>query len=158
METFLQNNWKALVIAFFCVGVAIFGLAYALSNEGETNLPSVEQWDGYFTVSHKLTAEEYWSYFYNDNGAANYKFDDISVQVTGKVREVVIEPSRSAILLETPSTTQSIECRFNSKEALENIRVGDRVAIVGDGKARLRPRTENVVMVNCRIQKSRDVD
>ena len=94
--------------------------------------------------------------FNRDNAAASLKFDEISVQLTGKVRKVVSEGNKFVVILETSTNTRGIECQFSSGDAIESIKVGDQIVIVGEGRARKQPNTQNVELINCRLKPNGD--
>jgi hypothetical protein len=152
LKSFVRKNGKILFISLFFVALVIFGIAYLFSDDAEPSYRTAATTGNNFTASHKYTAEEYWIQFFRDNSAASLKFDEISVQLTGKVRKVISEGNKNALLFETSSNTLTVECQFQSKDAIESVKEGDQVTIVGEGKARKKPKAENVELINCRLK------
>jgi hypothetical protein len=150
-QEFVQKNWKALVLSIGILALVVFGIAFLFSDSSGPDTTNTPLGDGY-TVSHKLTAEEYWMQFNMDNAAAGLKFDGISVQITGKVRKIISDSPKGVVLLETSSSTRGVECQFSSDDAIQKIKVGDDVVVVGEGRARRQPKTENVVVAFCRLR------
>jgi hypothetical protein len=105
-----------------------------------------------FTSSQKLTAEDYWRAFAEDNAAASLKFDEISVELSGVVKSVSNDTARFTVFLETNSDLRRIECQFSSADAAGGIKAGDQVVLVGEGRARMKQNTDPV-LVNCRLKK-----
>jgi hypothetical protein len=148
---FLQEHWKIALIPIGLVIALIIVIVYSSSDDAGTNkYPNTPLGDG-FTVNHTLSAGDYWSQFEWDNAAASRKFDEVSVQLTGKVRSVVTEGSKNIVFLETSSGTRNIECQFSSGDGLQSYKWGDQIVLVGEGKARRKPNTD-VVLINCRLK------
>ncbi len=149
---FLQQHWKIALIPIGLVVALIIVIAYSFSDDEGTNKYSNTPLGDGFTVNHILTADEYWSQFYRDNAAAGYKFDESSVQLTGKVRKVIAEDSKYVVLLATSSSSRSIECQFWSGDGLESLLSGAEIVVVGEGRARRKPNSD-VVLINCRLKR-----
>jgi tetratricopeptide (TPR) repeat protein len=132
--------------------VVIVGLILASVLGDPKKVNSATTVDDGFKVSHKLTADEYWKQFAKDNRAANVKFNELFVEVTGKIKQVNSDPSKNTILLETSANTLGIECQFASKDALEGVTVGDQVVVVGLGTTRPKLNTD-VVLMKCRFRR-----
>ena len=127
-RTFLQKFGKTLLLpAGILMAVAVIILAALYEPTTPNNLDAAAK------NEYKMTAEEYWQQFVRDNGAASLKFEGNSVELTGRVRRVVKDASKPALLLVTTSGASSIECQFDSSEALQSVKTGDEVVVGGKG-------------------------
>jgi len=154
---FLQKNKAILIVSAGLLAAAIFGIAYLFSgDDAKTQLAEMKTNFTGDLFAHsserEFTSEEYWQRYSRNNAQANLDFDETTVQLTGKVRNAISEGSKNVLLLETSSSTHGIECQFSSKDTIANIQVGSEVVIVGQGTARKQPKTDDVVLINCRIK------
>jgi hypothetical protein len=146
----LRKYGKTVFLPIGLVVVAGLILAAVLGDPKTVNSATTVSAD--FTVSHKLTADEYWKQFAKDNRGASVKFNEIFVEVTGKVKRVNVEPSKNVVLLETSANSVGIECQFGSKDALASVKEGDEVVVVGMGTTHTKPNTD-VVLAKCRFRR-----
>ena len=151
-QDFLQKYGRTLLLPAGLVLVGIIILAAIFSGPSSEKVNLNAPIGNGFTVSHKLTADDYWLEFAKDNAAASLKYDEISIEITGKVSRVISEDRKRAVLLQTSTPGRCIECLFMNKAELGDVKAGDDVVIVGEGRSRSMPSTDPV-LDNCRFRK-----
>jgi hypothetical protein len=150
---FLARNGKRVLAAVAALGllaavlVGVFGGSGAPQHAGGDPLTAGQKW----------MAEEFWNQYARDNAAANRMFEEMSIELIGRVRKVVPDGPKPVVVLETPSQAYGVVCEFRSRDDLADLKQGDRVAVVGEGTARRQPNTD-VVLANCRLRKGAVVD
>jgi hypothetical protein len=140
----IQKYGKIALISGVVLAAAIFGIAYLFSNDPPPTFPPVT-----VKASKSLTAEEYYQAFARDNAQAGLNYDEMTIELTGKVKKV--EGSTNVVYLET-SSTRCIECQFGPRDSTASIKVGDQIVIVGEGKARKKPATDTIELLKCRLK------
>jgi hypothetical protein len=106
-----------------------------------------------YPVTHTLTAADLWEEFQKDNQAANAKFGGQYVQLSGKVRSVITDP-RSALILETSSEPNGVECVFASKDEISSTKPGSQITIQGECHGRTKS-DENLLLMICHLRKNK---
>lgn len=97
----------------------------------------------------ELSAPKLYSDFENDESAANTKYLDKIIQVTGAVREIIKEEDKVSIILEAGSLLGGITCELDdhSQHDISEISEGDQLSLKGICTGMLM----DVVLVRCII-------
>src|SRR5262249_12142096 len=102
-------------------------------------------------ITGKLSADELWQEYKQNPGAANRKFGNNLVVVSGKVSTTVVGKGPPRLVLTTPTGTRwGVECWFVSPDDLSGINAGQQVTVQGEVESRSKP-TENVRVTMCKI-------
>jgi hypothetical protein len=153
-KKFLNSKWGKRV----CLPLGAITLMYllylgfdALFEPSASDIAAKAKDIGYpVTPDNVFTSQQLWDEYARDNIAANRKFTDSFVEVSGKVRTVITD-KKLAVVLETSSSEAGIVCLFPVKDYFDGVRVGDQITIQGEGCARIAVNTD-VELNICKIK------
>lgn len=97
----------------------------------------------------ELSAADLYSEFENDESAANTKYLDKVLQVTGNIREIIKEDEKVSVILETGNLMGGITCELDgfSEHDFSAFNEGDQLSLKGICTGMLL----DVVLVRCVI-------
>lgn len=97
----------------------------------------------------ELSASDLYSDFENDESAANTKYLDKIIQVSGNIREIIKEEDKVSIILETGNLLGGITCELDdhSQHDISSLSEGDQLILKGICTGMLM----DVVLVRCII-------
>ncbi len=153
-KRFLNSKWGKRV----CLPLGAITLMYllylgfdALFEPSASDIAAKAKDIGYpVSQDNVFSSQQLWDEYARDNTAANRRFTDSFIEVSGKVRTVITD-KKLAVVLETPSSEAGIVCLFPVKDYFEGVKVGDQVTIQGEGCARIAVNTD-VELNICKIK------
>jgi hypothetical protein len=124
-----------------------------LSTPSAVSLAARGAREGYpIAPGNKLVVDDFWSEYAKDNKTANEKFAEKYVELIGKVRTVVSDSKKNAVILETASEKYGVECNFVTKGDIVGLQAGAQITIQGEVTSRAKPE-DNVVLQVCKVRK-----
>jgi hypothetical protein len=146
-----NTKWgKRIILPLGALAICYFFYDLFFSGPSVSDIVARGKSAGY-PIAHTLAASDYWDEFAKDNKAAGAKFQEKYVELSGTVRAVVNEPKKVALILETPSSTNGVECNFTTADEFSGIKAGDQVTIQGEALARTKL-DANVALNMCKLR------
>ena len=149
-----NSKWgKRTLIPLGVLAIGYFVYDQFLSTPSAKGLADRGAAIGYpITPGNKLSAGEFWNEYVKDTKAANEKYAENYVELNGKVRAVVNDGAKVAVVFDTASDKQSVECGFLNKGDVTGLKAGDQVTIQGEVSFRSKPE-DNVLLKVCKVRK-----
>ena len=140
-----MKSWKKILIGLSVIALAAAAYGLYLYAKKPADVRTL-------TAKYNLTAVTLLEDFNKDETAANKKYVDKVITVSGKVSEVKIEPTGQAtVILDSGDPMAAITCSFYDDEArsLKKIKKGDEIVVKGKCTGKLM----DVVLNKCSIEK-----
>jgi len=149
-----NSKWgKRLIPAFGVLALTYVVYDQFFSMPSAAGLADRGKKEGYpIAPGNKLSAADFWNEYAKDNKAADEKFADKYVELSGKVRTTTNDTKKIAVVFDTPSDKQSVECLFVVKGEIDGLKTGDQVTIQGEVRHRKTP-DDNVVLQVSKVRK-----
>jgi RecG-like helicase len=137
---------KKILLGIFLLAIAAAGYGFYLYNKKPADVRTL-------TANYQLAAEALLADFNKDETAANIKYLDKVIAVSGKVTEVKLEPStgQATVILDTGDPMAAVTCSFYNDEvaSVKKLKQGDEIVIKGNCTGKLM----DVVLNKCSIEK-----
>jgi tetratricopeptide (TPR) repeat protein len=138
-----RRKWLMYAGAALVV-IAVIGGTWAFlanrSAEGRQEVP----------VSATVAAKELWEEYFKDSAAANRKYGNQFVRVSGKINMIPLNAKTPIVVLETPTKARwTIEFVFPKRDDLKGLSNGQEVTIQGECEQRANPQI-NLQVTQCK--------
>jgi len=141
-----MKKWKKILLGILLVAIAAAGYGFYMYNKKPADVRTL-------TANYELTAAALLADFNKDETAANTKYLDKVIAVSGKVTEIKLEPAtgQATVTLDSGDPMAAITCSFYNDEtaSVKNLKQGDAVVIKGKCTGKLM----DVVLNKCSIEK-----
>ncbi len=141
-----MKKWKKILLGILLVAIAAASYGFYLYNKKPADVRML-------TASYELTAAALLADFNKDETAANIKYLDKVIAVSGKVLEIKLEPAtgEATVILDAGDPLAAITCSFYNDEtaSVKKLSQGDIVVIKGKCTGKLM----DVVLNKCSIEK-----
>ncbi len=141
-----MRKWKKILLGILLVAITAAGYGFYLYNKKPADVRTL-------TPNYELTAAALLADFNKDENAANTKYLDKIIAVSGKVTEIKLEPAtgQATVILDSGDPMAAITCSFYNDEtaSVKNLKQGDAVVIKGKCTGKLM----DVVLNKCSIEK-----
>jgi len=141
-----MKKWKKILLGILLVAIAAAGYGFYMYNKKPADVRTL-------TANYELTAAALLADFNKDETAANTKYLDKVIAVSGKVTEIKLEPAtgQATVTLDSGDPMAAITCSFYNNEtaSVKNLKQGDAVVIKGKCTGKLM----DVVLNKCSIEK-----
>ncbi len=134
----IRNVLIVLLVAAIIGGI----IGYRQYNKPHRNLKSEE-------VTAQITAQELFDDYKKDEAAANEKYLDNILQISGTIEKVNIEEEKSTLQLQTDDLMAGIICEFEQGELKTIPTAGEKINVRGICTGMLM----DVVLVRCVLMK-----
>lgn len=134
----IRNVLIVLLVAAIIGGI----IGYRQYNKPHRNLKSEE-------VTAQITAQELFDDYKKDEAAANEKYLDNILQISGTIEKVNIEEEKSTLQLQTDDLMAGIICEFEKGELKTIPTAGEKINVRGICTGMLM----DVVLVRCVLMK-----
>lgn len=136
-------NLKKLLPVLLLILLAIAGYAYYQYNKKPTD---VKQADAQYTIAANALVQEY-----DNEEAANAKYLDKIITVSGHVAEVTTDAGSATVILKSDDPMAAVTCSFYDSEVekVKPLQTGDAVTIKGQCTGKL----SDVVLNKCSMVK-----
>ena len=115
-------------------------IGYKMVNKGHAETKNV-------TAEFVLSPSELLTAYESDEAAADAKYLDKIIEVKGKIKSINEVENGGSISLDTGNDMASVTCEFESKDAVNGIKIGDEVTVKGFCSGKLM----DIVLVRCSL-------
>ncbi len=115
-------------------------IGYKMFNKGHAETKNV-------TAEFVLSPSELLTAYESDEAAADAKYLDKIIEVKGKIKSINEVENGGSISLDTGNDMASVTCEFESKDAVNGIKIGDEVTVKGFCSGKLM----DIVLVRCSL-------
>ena len=140
-----MKKWKKILLGLLLVAIAAAGYGFYLYNKKPADVRTL-------TANYQLTAEALLADFNKDETAANTKYLDKVIAVSGKVTEVKLDTAtgQATVILDSGDPMAAVTCSFYNDEAaaVKQLKQGDAIVIKGNCTGKLM----DVVLNKCSIE------
>lgn len=141
-----MKKWKKILLGLLLLAFAGAGYGFYLYNKKPADVRTL-------TANYQLTAEALLADFNKDETAANTKYLDKVIAVSGKVTEVKLEAAsgQATVTLDSGDPMAAVTCSFYNDEiaSVKQLKQGDNVVVKGKCTGKLM----DVVLNKCSVEK-----
>jgi hypothetical protein len=139
-----MKRWKKILLIICTLGLIGGGYGWYLYNKKPADVRTLK-------ADFSMNAKDLLDAYNKDETAANAKYADKTIEVSGKIAEIKVEDSTCNVTLDTGDPLAAISCSFYNEEAatVKKAQVGQEVSIKGMCTGKL----SDVVLNKCSITK-----
>jgi hypothetical protein len=140
-----MKRWKKVLLLLFISAVAVAGYGFYLYNKKPVDLREIPP-------AYTLSVTSLLQDFNKDETTANKKYLNKAIAVSGKIKEVKLEPQGQAtVILESEDPLAGVTCSFYNEEtaAVKKLKEGENIVIKGKCTGKLM----DVILNECSIEK-----